>query len=120
VIPIPYQNHGESDTEWSLLKSVLESPHFSFEPNDFSLLKGILESPHFSFEECVLALTIYVLVKTLSWWGVTRFAQPCVHTDALSVLLSALYLYLLPRVLIWRRTHTSGAGSSLFCALTVE
>jgi hypothetical protein len=45
VIPIPYQNHGESDTEWSLLKSVLESPHFSFEPNDFSLLKGILEIP---------------------------------------------------------------------------
>jgi hypothetical protein len=32
---------------------------------------------------------------------VTRFAQPCVHTDALSVLLSsALYLYLLPGVLI--------------------
>jgi hypothetical protein len=34
---------------------------------------------------------------------VTRFAQPCIHTDALSVLQSALYLYLLPRVLIWRR-----------------
>jgi hypothetical protein len=51
---------------------------------------------------------------------VTRFAQPCIHTDALSVLLSALYLYLLPRVLIRRRTRTSGAGSSLFCALTVE
>jgi hypothetical protein len=51
---------------------------------------------------------------------VTRFAQPCIHTDALSVLQSALYLYLLPRVLIWRRMRTSGAGSSLFCALTVE
>jgi hypothetical protein len=53
-------------------------------------------------------------------YGLTRFAQPCVDTDALSVLLSALYLYLLPRVLIWRRTCTSGAGSSLFCALTVK
>jgi hypothetical protein len=38
----------------------------------------------------------------------------------LPVLLSALYLYLLPRVLIQRRMHTSGAGPSLFCALTVE
>jgi hypothetical protein len=66
VIPIPYQNHGESDTECSLLKSVLESPHFSFEPTDFTLLKGIIESSHFSFEECVLALVIYVLVKTSS------------------------------------------------------
>jgi hypothetical protein len=37
----------------------------------------------------------------------------------LSVLLSALYLYLLPS-LIRRRMHTSGAGSSPFCALTVE
>jgi hypothetical protein len=27
VIPIPYQNHGESVTECSLLKSVLKSPH---------------------------------------------------------------------------------------------
>jgi hypothetical protein len=64
---------------------------------------------------------IYVLVKTSSWCGVTRFTQPCVHTDALSVLLSALlYLYLLPRVLIRRRLCMSGAGSSLFCALTVE
>jgi hypothetical protein len=51
---------------------------------------------------------------------VTRFAQPSIHTDTLSVLLSALYLYLLVRVLIWRRIHTSGAGSSFFCALTVE
>jgi hypothetical protein len=51
---------------------------------------------------------------------VTRFAQPCIHIDAFSVLLSALFLYLLPRVLIWRRTCTSGAGSSLFCALTVK
>jgi hypothetical protein len=50
----------------------------------------------------------------------TRFAQLCIHTDALSVLLSALYLYLLPRVLIWRRMRMSGAGFSLFCALTVE
>ncbi len=50
----------------------------------------------------------------------TRFAQPYVHTDALSVLLSVLYLYLLPRVLIQRRMCMSGAGSSLFCALTVE
>jgi hypothetical protein len=50
VIPIPYQNHGESVTECSLLKSVLESAHFSFEPTDFSLLKSVLESPHFSFE----------------------------------------------------------------------
>jgi hypothetical protein len=73
-----------------------------------------------SFKEYVLALVIYILVKTLSWWGVTRFAQPCICTDALSVLLSALYLYCLPRVLIQRRMHTSGAGSSLFCALTVE
>jgi hypothetical protein len=29
VIPIPYQNHGESVTECSLLEHVLESPHFS-------------------------------------------------------------------------------------------
>jgi hypothetical protein len=50
VIPIPNQNHGESVTECSLLESVLESPHFSFEPTDFSLLKSFLESPHFSFE----------------------------------------------------------------------
>jgi hypothetical protein len=50
----------------------------------------------------------------------TRFAQPCVHTDALSVLLSALLLYLLLRVLIQRRMRMSGAGSSLFCTLTVE
>jgi hypothetical protein len=50
VIPIPYQNDGESVTECSLLKSVLESAHFSFEPTDFSLLKSVLESPHFSFE----------------------------------------------------------------------
>jgi hypothetical protein len=50
----------------------------------------------------------------------TRFAQPCIHKDALFVLLSALYLYLLPRVLILRRMHMSGAGSSLFCALTVK
>jgi hypothetical protein len=49
VIPISYQNHGESVTECSLLKSVLESAHFSFEPTDFSLLKRVLESPHFSF-----------------------------------------------------------------------
>jgi hypothetical protein len=55
VIPIPYQDHGESVTECSLLKSVLESPHFSFEPTDFSLLKSILESPHFSFEPTDLA-----------------------------------------------------------------
>jgi hypothetical protein len=55
VIPIPYQNHGESVTECSLLKSVLESPHVSFEPTDFSLLKSILESPHFSFEPTDLA-----------------------------------------------------------------
>jgi hypothetical protein len=48
------------------------------------------------------------------------FTQPCIHTDALSVLLSALYLYPLLRVLIQRRTCTSGAGSSLFCALTIE
>jgi hypothetical protein len=54
------------------------------------------------------------------WCQMTRFAQPCIHTDALSVLLSALYLYPLPRILIQRRTCTSGAGSSLFCALTVE
>jgi hypothetical protein len=39
VIPIPYQNHGESVTECSLLESVLKSPHFSFEPTD-------LASPH--------------------------------------------------------------------------
>jgi hypothetical protein len=42
VIPIPYQNHGESVTECSLLESVLESqesPHFSLEPID-------LASPH--------------------------------------------------------------------------
>jgi hypothetical protein len=32
VIPIPYQNHGESVTECSLLESVLESA--SFEPTD--------------------------------------------------------------------------------------
>jgi hypothetical protein len=55
VIPIPYQNHGESVTEFSLLESILESPHFSFEPTDFSLLKSILESPHFSFEPTDLA-----------------------------------------------------------------
>jgi hypothetical protein len=55
VIPTPYQNHGESVTECSLLESVLESPHFSFEPTDFSLLKSILESPHFSFEPTDLA-----------------------------------------------------------------
>jgi hypothetical protein len=53
-------------------------------------------------------------------FSLTRFAQPCIHTDALSVLLSALDLYLLPRFLIQRRMCTSGAGSSLFCALTVE
>jgi hypothetical protein len=40
---------------------------------------------------------------------VTRFAQPYIHTDTLSVLLSALYLYLFPRVLIWRRMYMSGA-----------
>jgi hypothetical protein len=39
VIPVPYQNHGESVTECCLLKSVLESAHFSFEPTD-------LASPH--------------------------------------------------------------------------
>jgi hypothetical protein len=54
-IPIPYQNHGESVTECSLLKSVLENPHFNFEPINFSLLKSILESPHFSFEPTDLA-----------------------------------------------------------------
>jgi hypothetical protein len=33
MIPIlPYQNHGESVTECSLLESVLVSAHFSFEP----------------------------------------------------------------------------------------
>jgi hypothetical protein len=51
---------------------------------------------------------------------VTSFAKPYVHTDALSVLRSALYLYLLPRVLIQRRKCMSGAGSSLFYAHTVE
>jgi hypothetical protein len=50
VIPLPYQNHGESVTECSLLESVLDSAHFSFEHTDFSLLKSVLESPHFSFE----------------------------------------------------------------------
>jgi hypothetical protein len=30
VIPTAYQNHGESVTECSLLKSVLKSAHFSF------------------------------------------------------------------------------------------
>jgi hypothetical protein len=54
-IPIPYRNHGESVTECSLLESVLESPHFNFEPINFSLLKSILESPHFSFEPTDLA-----------------------------------------------------------------
>jgi hypothetical protein len=34
VIPIPYQDHGESVTECSLLESVLKSAHFSFEPTD--------------------------------------------------------------------------------------
>jgi hypothetical protein len=61
-----------------------------------------------------------VLSDMFVHFELTRFAQPCIHTDTLSVLLSALYLYLLPRVLIWRRMRTSGAGSSLFCALTVE
>jgi hypothetical protein len=85
------------------------------------LQKKAYESSQCSYKECVLAIVIYVLVKTSSWWGVTRFVQPCICTDALSVLLSALYLYLLPRVLIRRRTCTSGAaGSSLFCALIVE
>jgi hypothetical protein len=55
VIPVPYQNLGESVTECSLLESVLESPNFSFEPTDFSLLKSILESTHFSFEPTDLA-----------------------------------------------------------------
>jgi hypothetical protein len=50
VIPIPYQNHGESVTECSLLKSVLKSAHFSFEHTDFSLFKCVLKSPHLSFE----------------------------------------------------------------------
>jgi hypothetical protein len=27
-----------------------------------------------------------------AWWRMTRFTQPCVHTDTLSVILSALYL----------------------------
>jgi hypothetical protein len=38
---------------------------------------------------------------------VARFTQPCIHTVTLSVLLSALYLYILPRVLIQRRMHMS-------------
>jgi hypothetical protein len=38
VIPIPHQNHGESVTECSLLKSVLESVHFSFDLRAFSAL----------------------------------------------------------------------------------
>jgi hypothetical protein len=50
VIPIPYENHGESVTEYSLLESVLERAHFSFEPTDFSLLKTVLESSPFSLE----------------------------------------------------------------------
>jgi hypothetical protein len=61
VISIPYQNHGDSVTECSLLKSVLESPHFSFEPTDFSLLKSVLKSPHFSFEPTDFSLLKSVL-----------------------------------------------------------
>jgi hypothetical protein len=60
VIPIPYQNHGESVTECSLLESVLKSPHFSFEPTDFSLLKSILESP-------IIVLNLLILHHPIFW-----------------------------------------------------
>jgi hypothetical protein len=43
VIPIPYQNHGESVTECSLLKSVIESVHSSFEP---TVCETGFASPH--------------------------------------------------------------------------
>jgi hypothetical protein len=66
VIPIPYQNHGESVTECRLLKIVHESAHFSFEPTDFSLLKSVLESPHFSFEpiDCETGFASLHLLET--------------------------------------------------------
>ena len=66
VIPILYQNHGESVTECSLLDSILESAHFSFEPTDFSLLESFLESPHFIFEptDCETGFTSHHLLET--------------------------------------------------------
>jgi hypothetical protein len=66
VIPIPYQNHWESVTECSLLDSLLESAHFSFEPTDFSLLESVLESPYFIFEptDCETGFTSPHLLET--------------------------------------------------------
>jgi hypothetical protein len=85
VIPIPYQNHGESVTECSLLESVLESPHFSFEPTDFSLLKSILESPHFNFEPTDFSLLKSILESPHFSFEPTDLASPhLLETDDLS------------------------------------
>jgi hypothetical protein len=75
VIPIPYQNHGESVTECSLLESVLESA--SFEPTD---CETGFASPHLletdDLSQSVLAISPVFGMQTADYSLVSQDRSP--------------------------------------------